>query len=201
MSRVHVEHYPCWHVAHVWTVVNDTYNIWANHYRYHPSPKIFLSDADRFSSLAMFNDCARAKAAKANRKGFRAEIARRPRKELRSAYMTRLFTIHINRVGRRVGNGRGGYTRGGPLYLPYNAHVVTAMCHSRLGGGGGLKRAPWIFIRGYCEINAGTEETRRERATKRNERSARNPEYVYILPREILKEHGALVLARYRRAD
>lgn len=100
------------------------------------------------------------------------------REELRSGRMTRLFTIHINRVDRcRSGgekSGRHGYARGGPLRLACNAYVVTAMCHSRRAGGraggrrAGLKRASWIFIRGYCKINVSTEEPGGERAAKRN---------------------------------
>lgn len=60
----------------------------------------------------------------------RAEIATRE-KELRSAYMTRLFTIHINRVRARTVVGVLAIIHGGPLYLARNTYVVSAMCHSR----------------------------------------------------------------------
>lgn len=88
-----------------------------------------------FFILMVFNDRKRGKA---RAEPFRflpscAEIASatRSRKELRSVCMTRLFTIRINCVDRCSRVEEAVIQRVGPLYLTCNAHVVTAMCHTR----------------------------------------------------------------------
>lgn len=106
--------------------------------------------------------------------------------------MTRLFTIHINRVDRcRSGGEKSGpgYTRSGPLHPACNAYAVTAMCHSRRAQPG-LKRASWIFIRGYCKINVSAEKP----AAKEQQKETRNrviPGHVYVSPPELLQVYRA----------
>lgn len=89
--------------------------------------------------------------------------------------MTRLFTIHINRVSRRRSRGeKSGYTRGGPLHLACNAYVVTAMCHSRRANTARAKARPMNIYPWLLQNKCQYRGTRGERATKRNEES-RNP--------------------------
>lgn len=119
----------------------------------------------------------------ANARGYSVTLSR---KELRSARMTRLFTIHINRVSRRQSGGEKRSYRGGPLHLACNACVVTAMCHSRRARAqSGLERASWIFIRGYCKINVGTEKP----AVKEQQKEARNR----VIPRLRLRFSPRLI--------
>lgn len=107
----------------------------------------------------------------------RGNSATLSRKELRSARMTRLFTIHINRVDRCGSGGEKsdpGYTRGGPLHLACNAYVVTAMCHSRRANAARAKARVMNIYPRLLQNKCQYRGTRGERATKRNEKS-RNP--------------------------
>jgi len=104
----------------------------------------------------------------------RAEIARCSR-ERNYSRMTRLFTIHINRVDRRRSGGeKSGYTWGGPLHLACNAYVVTAMCHNRRAGAARSKARVMNIYPRLLQNKCQYRGTRGERATKRNEES-RNP--------------------------
>lgn len=135
------------------------------------SPGIFSSVPRPFFPLVTLNDRKRGKTSISLFTIARGNSTMLLRKELRSTRMTRLFTIHINRVGRRRSGGeKNGYTRSGPLHLACNAYVVTAMCHSRRAGAARAKaRAMNIYPRllqnkcWYRETRAAKEQQKETR--------------------------------------
>lgn len=121
------------------------------------------------------------------------------RKELRSACMTPIYDSYKSRPAVRNGGERRLYTRagGGPLYLACNG-VRGYRDVSYMPSKGGLKRTSWIFIRGYCKINAGTGEIHGKRAAKKNEQSHNPGGYVYVFPELFLFTRILRLCARAR---
>lgn len=96
-------------------------------------PLSVLPTSPEFSSVAgHFFHSQRLMIANAGKRACEPFRGNSARKELRSACMTRLFTIHINRVRPSGMEERGGYTHARTVvhYIsPVTAYVVTAMCH------------------------------------------------------------------------